>query len=208
MVEVYYYLPNEEIENAVECGIKLSQFVDKEVEINGAAKKCLTAFLNPKDDIEKYKSINLKCVKLELDPKYCFIADKFLYKIGSHSPDVFELYKKSIIPIEKYIFGSYRIPECLVTSTIISGQVGVLDKRLDSPVLFGNSEELYINNIIETYREEYSDFNDAMLYSFYHKLVEAGKMKVVEDPEKGIAIFIDTEKAKNYSIIIPNLRKY
>ena len=134
MVEVYYYLPEEEVENAVECGIKLSQFFDKEVEINGNLKKCLTAFLNPKDDIEKYKCADFICVKLELDSKYCFVADKFLYNISPDFPQAYELYKESIMPIEKYIFGSYRIPECLVTSTIISGQVGVLDKRLDSPV--------------------------------------------------------------------------
>lgn len=208
MVEVYYYLPVEEVENAVECGIKLSQFFEREVEINGDIKKCLAAFLNPKDDIEKYKAADFKCVKLELDPKYCFVADKSLYRVGADFPKAFELFKESIIPIEKYIFGSYRIPECLVTSTVISGQVGVLDKRLDSPVLFGNSEELYINNIIETYREEFDDFNDAILYSFYYKLVEAGRMEVIEDLDKGIAVFIDKGKRKNYSIMIPDLRKY
>lgn len=208
MVEVYYYLPEAAVEVAVECGIKLSQFFDKEVVINGEIKKCLTAFLNPKDDIEKYKSAEFKCVKLELDAKYCFVADKFLYNIGIDSQEAFELFKESVIPIEKYIFGSYRIPECLVISTVIAGQVGVLDKRLDSPVLFSNSDELYINNIIETYREKYDDFNDAILYSFFYKLVEAGKVEVIEDLDKRIAVFIDKEKNKNYSIMIPDLRKY
>ena len=208
MVEVYYYLPVGEVENAVECGIKLSRWFDKEVEINGDTKKCIAAFLNPKDDIEKYKSADLKCVKLELDPKYCFVADKFLHNVSRSFPKALELFNQSIIPIEKYIFGSYRIPECLVLSTIIAGQVEVLDKRLDSPVLFGNSEELYINNIVESYREEYDDFNDAMLYSFYCKLVEAGKMEIIEDSEKKIAVFIDKEKGKNYTIMIPDMGKY
>ena len=206
MVEVYYYLPVGEVENAVECGMKLSKWFDKEVEINGDTKKCITAFLNPKDDIEKYKSPDLKCVKLELESRYCFIADKFLYNVGMTFPKALELFNKSLIPIEKYIFGSYRIPECLVLSTIIAGQVEVLDKRLDSPVLFGNSEELYINKIVEAYREEYDDFNDAMLYSFYCKLVEAGKMEVIKDYEKKIAVFID--KDKNYTIMIPDMEKY
>lgn len=208
MVEVYYYLPEEEVENAVECGIKLSQFFDKEVEINGSSKKCLTAFLNPKDDIEKYKSEKLKCIKLELDPKYCFVADKFLYKMSTGFPQAKELFTKSIIPIENYIFGSYRVPECLVTTTVINGQVGILDKRMDSPILFGSSEELYVNNIIESYREKYEDFNDAMLYSFFYKLIETGKMDVIEDKEKKIAVFVDKEKGKNYTIILPDFGKY
>ena len=208
MVEVYYYLHQEEVENAVECGIKLSQFFNKEVEINGDRKKCLTAFLNPKDDLEKYKSTDFTCVKLELDARYCFIGDKYLYHMSEGFPQALQLYLNSIIPVEKYIFGSYRIPECLVVSTVIAGQVGVLDKRLDSPVLFGSSEELYTNNIIETYREVHDDFNDAMLYSFYFKLVEAGKMEVIEDFEKKIAVFIDKETGKHYAIMLPDLRKY
>jgi hypothetical protein len=208
MVEVYFYMPVNEVGNAVECGMKLSQWFDKEVQINGQNRKCIAAFLNPKDDMDKYKSADLKCVKLQLDAKYCFVGDKFLYQVGVNIPKALELFNQSIIPIEKYIFGSYRIPECLVLSTIIAGQIEVLDKRLDSPVLFGNSEELYINNIIETYREEYDDFNDAVLYSFYCKLVDAGKMEIIEDSDKKIAVFIDKEKGKNYTIMVPDLRKY
>jgi hypothetical protein len=208
MVEVYFYMPVNEVQNAVECGMKLSQWFDKEVQINGQNRKCIAAFLNPKDDMDKYKSADLKCVKLQLDAKYCFVGDKFLYQVGVNIPKALELFNQSIIPIEKYIFGSYRIPECLVLSTIIAGQIEVLDKRLDSPVLFGNSEELYINNIIETYREEYDDFNDAVLYSFYCKLVDAGKMEIIEDSDKKIAVFIDKEKGKNYTIMVPDLRKY
>jgi hypothetical protein len=208
MVEVYFYMPVNEVGNAVECGMKLSQWFDKEVQINGENRKCIAAFLNPKDDMYKYKSTDLRCVKLQLDAKYCFVGDKFLYQVGVNIPKALELFNQSIIPIEKYIFGSYRIPECLVLSTIIAGQIEVLDKRLDSPVLFGNSEELYINNIIETYREEYDDFNDAVLYSFYCKLVDAGKMEIIEDSDKKIAVFIDKEKGKNYTIMVPDLRKY
>jgi hypothetical protein len=208
MVEVYFYMPVNKVENAVECGMKLSQWFDKEVQINGQNRKCIAAFLNPKDDMDKYKSADLKCVKLQLDAKYCFVGDKFLYQVGVNIPKALELFNQSIIPIEKYIFGSYRIPECLVLSTIIAGQIEVLDKRLDSPVLFGNSEELYINNIIETYREEYDDFNDAVLYSFYCKLVDAGKMEIIEDSDKKIAVCIDKEKGKNYTIMVPDLRKY
>jgi hypothetical protein len=208
MVEVYFYMPVNEVGNAVECGMKLSQWFDKEVQINGENRKCIAAFLNPKDDMYKYKSTDLRCVKLQLDAKYCFVGDKFLYQVGVNIPKALELFNQSIIPIEKYIFGSYRIPECLVLSTIIAGQIEVLDKRLDSPVLFGNSEELYINNIIETYREEYDDFNDAMLYSFYSKLVDAGKMEIIQDADKKIAVFMDKEKEKNYTIMVPDLRKY
>ena len=35
---------------------------------------------------------------------------------------------------------------------IIGDQVSILNKRLDSPILYDNSEELYVNNIVEDYK--------------------------------------------------------
>lgn len=208
MVEVYYYIPVSEVNNSVECGMKLSNWFDKEVLINGERRKCISALLNPKDDIFKYKSNDLRCVKLELAPNYCFVADKHLYHAALNSVEVMDLYNNSVIQVGKYIFGSYRLPECLVTSTVIPGQVTILDKRMDSPVLFDNSEDLYINNIIETYKEKNDDFNDAMLYCFYIKLVEVGRMDRIEDSENGIAIFIDKATGKTYTIKVPDISEY
>ena len=208
MVEVYYYIPADKADNAVECGIKRSIWFDKEVVINGESKKCITALLNPKDDMQKYRSDEYKCLKLELSPEYCFVADNCLYRVGLEYPLVMEAYMNSIIPIEKYIFGSYRLPECLVTSTVIAGQVSVLDKRLDSPVLFDRSEDLFLNNIIATYREENEDFYDTMLYYFYCRLADAGKVKRIEDKAGKMAVFIDSGKGKAYTIRIPDISRF
>lgn len=208
MVEVYYYLPADEVNDVIECGLKLSKWYDKEVAINGDIKKCLSALLNPKDDIVKYRSDEYRCVKLELAPHYCFAADKFLYLVGKNFPKVMDLYNKSVVPVKDYIFGSYRLPECLVTSTVIAGHISLLDKRLDSPVLFDNSEELYINNILEAYREEHADFNDCLLYNFYCKLAEIGKVDKIEDIEKKIAVFVPKGKGKAVTVKIPDMSLY
>lgn len=208
MIDVYFYMPESEVSNAVECGLKLSRWAEREVSVDDEVKKCMTALLNPKDDMNKYRSSEYRCVKLEVPPQYCFVADKYLYLVGLKSPLAMELYLKSIVPIDKYIFGSYRLPECLVTSTVISGHIGVLDKRLDLPVLFNNSEELYINNIIETYREEHSEFSDALLYAFYCMLTDAGKLSKKEDPENGIAIFIAKSDGRHFTVKIPDLNSY
>ena len=198
MAEVYFYVPCQEAENAVECGLKLSTWFGKEVPINGEIKKCISALLNPKDDSEKYKSADYKCLKLELAPKYCFIADNYLYKVGLKYPEVMTFYNNTIIPLENYIFGSFRLPECLISSTAIQGQVAVLDKRLDSPVLFNKSEDLYVNNLIQIYNEDHEDFYDAMLYSFYCKLSDEGKLEKVEDEHNKIAVFTDKKLGKSY----------
>lgn len=208
MVEVYCYLRADEVENIVECGMKLSSWFDKEVSVHSESRKCISALLNPKDDIEKYKSGDFVCVKLEVDPRYCFVADKYLYWIGLNFPQSMDMYIQSVIPVENYIFGSYRLPECLITTTVIAGHISVLNKRLDSPVLFDNSEELYINNILETYKEEVDDFNDCLLYNFYCKLAEIGKADKIEDNEKKMAVFIDKRREKAFTIKIPDISKY
>ena len=205
MVEVYYYVPNEEVENAVQCGLKLSKWFDKEVMIDGESRKCLTAFLNPKDDMEKYTSARYRCVKLEILPKYCFVADSYLYRMGLSNPAAMELYYASIMPVEDYVFGFYRLPECLVTSTVIGENISLLGEKLGPPLLFDNSEELYLNNIMEAYQEEHIAFIDAMLYCFYSKLTEVGKLKKVEDVENRVAVFFDVSGSKRYTIKIPEM---
>jgi chloramphenicol O-acetyltransferase len=119
-----------------------------------------------------------------------------------------EIYIKSIIPLKDYIFGSFRFPECLVSSTIMPEQISILDKRLDSPILYDNSEELYVNNIIESYKEEHGDFQDVLLYSFYSKLAEQKNFEMIVDNDNKIAIILDKEKDKSISIKIPDLTKY
>ncbi len=106
--------------------------------------------------------------------------------------------------MENYIFGMYRIPECLVTTTVIGDMITLLNKRRDSPILFDNSEDLYINNLIQVNKEENPGFSDAVLYSFYSKLAELGRVKKVESPGKNTAVFIDEDKEEVYSLRVPD----
>ena len=203
MIEVYYYIPDNKVDETVECGLKLSEWYDKEVAICGESVKCISALLNPRDDYNKYKSEDSTCIKFELPEKYCFVADKYLYNIGKDSTKAMELYLKSIIPVHEYKFGMYRMPECLVTSTILSDQISVAEGKLDSPILYVSSEELYVNNVIEMSREEDSSFNDTLLYLFYCKLNELGRFEKIENECTGLAVFIDKITGKNYMIKIP-----
>lgn len=208
MVEVYYYVPAECVSEIIECGMKLSKWCDKEVYINGENRKVLSALLNPKDDIEKYKSDELKCIKLEISTDYCYAADRYLYIAGGNSPELMNMYTNSIIPLKDYRFGTYRLPECLVTSTIIPGYIRVLDKRMDSPVLFDRSEDLYISNILEEYREEHEGFHDCLLYNFYSKLSETGKLDKFEDAGNRIAVFVEKDTGRNFTVRVPDMEAY
>jgi hypothetical protein len=208
VVEVYLYLPAEKTDVAVECGIKLSEWYSREVEIDGEIKKCITALLNPRDDYEKYTSAGFKCLKLEVPPKHCRIADTLLYKAGLSHPEAMDLYRHSIMPIEDYTFGSYRLPECLITSTILGDQISLPGKGLDSPVLYSNSQELYFNNLLEGMKEVHDDLNDTLLYFFFKKLCEEGKAKGIEDPTNGLAVFTYAGDGRTYTLKIPDMGGY
>jgi len=201
-------MPADKSENAVECGIKLSEWYSREVLINGVKKKCIAALLNPRDDNVKYTSPDYKCLKLEVQPKYCFVADSLLYGVGLEHPDVMEMYYKSIMPVGQYTFGTYRLPECLITETIISEHISELGKGLDSPVLFDNSQELYFNNLLESFKEEHKDFNDAVLYHFFKRLSLEGKVSEIEDEARRLAVFKDKRSGKVYTLKIPDMSSY
>lgn len=204
MPEVYYYVKSENVSNIIDCGLKLSTYHNKEVIIGEEKKLCFSGLINPKDDLELYKSNTHTCLKIQVKSEKCFIADRFIYETAQGQASNMELYYKSIVPIEQYSFGSYRMPECLITTTILDGEACVLDKRMDSPVIYSNSEELYINNILEELREQYLEVDDYLLYYFFDKLVDLKKLDKIENSSTGTAIFIDLE-GRTYCVKKPDL---
>jgi len=204
MPEVYYYVKSEDVSNIIDCGLKLSTFHNKEVIIEGEKKLCFSGLINPKDEPELYKSTSSRCLKLQVKSEKCFVADRFIYET-TEGQDI-ELYYKTIVPIEQYMFGAYRLPECLITTTILAGEASILDKRMDSPVLYSNSEELYINNILQELREQYAEIDDSLLYYFLDKLADLAKLDKIENSNTGTSIF-KNESGRTYCVKTPDLNK-
>jgi len=202
MLEVYYYVKSEDVSNIIDCGLKLSTFHNKEVIIGEEKKLCFSGLINPKDDFELYKSTSFSCLKLQVKSEKCFIADRFIYETAQSQN--MELYYKTIVPIEQYMFGKYRLPECLITTTILAGEASILDKRMDSPVLYSNSEELYINNILQELREQFVETDDSLLYYFFDKLADLGKLDKIENSNTGKSVF-KNESGKTYCVKTPAL---
>lgn len=209
MVEVYFYVPAERAEEIAACGIKLSEWHNRVVNIGGEPKKrCIAALLNPRDDIAAYKSPEFRCIKLEVNPKYCYIAEGFYYRLDIEKPEIKELYEKSVIPVGEYIFGKYRMPECLILSTVIGDSINVLDGKFDSLILFNNSEDLYFSNVLERMKEEHEDFNDATLYYLLDASAAAGDFDKIEDAERSMAVFKGRSCSAVYALKIPDISKY
>ncbi|MGE5329348.1 MAG: hypothetical protein ACM3KR_07565 [Deltaproteobacteria bacterium] len=186
-MDAYLYIPSNEKTDALMCGIKLSSKADKTVEIKGYPTQCISALLNPRDDIKKYKSSAFSCLRIDVSSESCYIADKSLYG----NKDLKELYSKTIIPPKDYIFGTYRNPECLIPRTILPENLSDADKPLGSPLLYQSSEELYINNLLENFREKYPDFNETILSLFIELNQKDWKLK--RTINKDLLIFSNQE---------------
>lgn len=207
MIEVYYYVRTENVPNILDCGLKLSTSHNREAIIGGEKSLCFSGLLNPKDNMELYRSKEFTCLKVQVKREKCFVADRFLFENAADGDMDMELYYGSIIPVEEYIFGTYRLPECLITSTILAGEASVLDKRMDSPVIYTYSEELYINNILQELREQLAETDDFLLYYYFDKLVETNRLEKIENLQKGTAVF-RTENGKTYCIKKPELSRF
>jgi hypothetical protein len=135
MSVVYYYAKKSNTLNYLKYGLRLSKNFDKEVNLNGYSKPCFSALLNPKDDISKFDSEEYDCLKLEMNNDYCKVIDTSFLIENAKSV--------SYIDLDKYIFGTFKNPEVLITTSIVPEKISLLNKVIDIPVLFDNSRDLF-----------------------------------------------------------------
>jgi hypothetical protein len=181
-MEAYYYVPISEKENIVTCGMKLSETAERMVMIDGHPTNCISALLHPKDNMTKYKSNQFTCIRIELKEKFCFVGEKSF----AEDPLSHDLYLKSIIPVENYKLGTYRNPECLITCTILPENISLENKTIGYPILYNNSQDLYISSLMETLANQYSNFDEIVLRLFLDDLFEQGKLKKIESQNADI----------------------
>lgn len=189
----YYYISTLNKEDSLNCGIKLSVNADRNVPINGYMTPCISTLLNPKDDLTNYKTSNFICLRIEIKDEYCFIANKELYG----NKNTIDLYNQSIVAPKDYIFGTYRIPECLITCTILPENISEKNKIMDFPILYDNSENLYINNLIYDMREKYKYYDEISLKLFLDKLESQGQFKKIENED---SIIYSNQAGEIYTI--------
>ncbi|NLX65035.1 MAG: hypothetical protein GX022_09735 [Clostridiaceae bacterium] len=202
MADLYFYVTREKVEDIVDCGLKLSEWYDRELMLPGMneKKKVLTALLNPRDDAEKLKNTNYQCLRLQVELDYCWVADASLYKIGQEDSRTMDLYYNNIIPLRNYCFGTFRNPEVLVTSSVLPEFIKVAGEVMDTPLLYENSEKLYLVNLREKYEELYNDSGNHLLYAFFTYLESKGKVTRYEDNEHKNVIFFYTD-SKEYTVL-------
>ncbi len=206
-MEVFYYIPSYSADDAVSCGLKLSEWHDTEQLIYGQKRKCLRTLINPRDDIVSYNDSSLVCIKIEVSDSYCVIAEKLYSMMSGKWPEFETRYQDSMISYDKYVFGMYRFPECLVFSTVIAEQVSILNKKKDIPLLYDKSEKLYLCNLMANFNENNELSQDYLMYSLLDVLSREGAYTHYKDPASGYAVFVSSKTDENIITAMPDTEK-
>ena len=191
MAGLYFYIPKDRTKDVISCGLKLSEWYDREIILPGGSgsRKVLRTLLNPRDDESKLKDPGYQCLRLEIDPHYCLVGDSALYGLGLKNTAIMERYKRGLTPLAEYKFGTFLLPEVLVTISVLPDCIEVPGKAMDIPVLYESSMSLYLNNALSRQEEIWNDSGNHLLYAYYLYLESSGRVVRYEDKTKGNAVF-------------------
>jgi len=195
MSVLYFYVPADSVSDIVDCGIKLSQWYDRELDFGEphGRRKALRALINPWDDPGKSRDPSYRCIRLELDAAECRVGDADLYRMGLSEPSLMARYLRTLVPLSEYRFCTFRNPECLVFTSILPDQIEVTGKVQDTPVLFENSETLYLGNLLESIEQERQDSGNTLVYAYCRYLESMGGMRCIENRDLGLTVFVEPE---------------
>lgn len=180
---VYYYIPTEQAEDVLSCGLKLSEHKDGEIVIDGKRKSFFFSYITPKDDPERYNGKSYICLKMDIPEEKLFVGEKIYLDSGKT-----EWFQQSVKPVKDYRVGEYRQPRFLITFTILGEQTGVLDKKRDIPSLYDHSEDMYFHCIRSHFEEKDRHFYDRSLLGYFHILHHL-KLAVLEETKGEYLIY-------------------
>ena len=66
MADIYYYMKSDDVKDVLSYGLKLSEEFLGQKMIRGFEKKYMIGLLNPRDDMEKYESIEYTCIRMKI----------------------------------------------------------------------------------------------------------------------------------------------
>src|SRR5690554_2007857 len=138
---VYHHVKNELVQDAVRFGMKLSDFADKSIKTTEGVKSVILAYISPADDKEKFENEEYTALALSVNMDKTYIIEGAYMRMDN----VYAL-SSSLVRASEYNLGLYREPLALITTSLFSENVKVLDKYMDVPIIVENSVELYLKN--------------------------------------------------------------
>lgn len=188
MQDLYIYVDKDIADDRLKYGIKLSELENRVLVLNNSTKRGIQAFLSPKDS-ELYQNENFECLRVLTNGLSAIVFNKICENT--------DLIDEFVTDITNYKFGDYELPEAIICSSILPGNLFSYNKILDKPLLVQNSREFYyekcINEIMET--------DMFTKYELYQTLLILGDQKKVlrATKNKNVKLYTDPISGKNYT---------
>ncbi len=169
----YFYIDKDKAEDVADCGLKLSLYGKDILFEENRPMRAIMALISPKDDMLSYKEDRLECLKLDIPKGKLLVSEEMYLYTGN-----LELFNESVVHAENYIFGTYRKPCYIIPFTVSSEYISILDKTRDVPVLYDDSEEVYIHSVKAFFEDIDEKFYDNALYGYLDVLARNGKADI------------------------------
>ena len=191
MKNVFLYVKKDEYENYLKYGIKLSEYADTIIDLESSEKKGIISYLAPLD-FETQNYDDFICLKINVENLKIYVINKKLENT--------KLFKKSIVPIENYIIGTYEEPIAVICTTILPENISIYNNTLDTPNLIQNSREFYYEKNVY----DLIDTNTFSMQELYKALLILGEKKNVFEKvldENNSKVYINKNNKKLYTDI-------
>ncbi|MBQ8827599.1 MAG: hypothetical protein IJZ90_00460 [Clostridia bacterium] len=201
-MKVFFAVSESVADEVCDCGIKMSEYADRCVLIAGAERKCIAAALTP-GDIVCAADTAVEVLRLNPDDSHGWIAEGAFYEEyilnREKSEEVYfwkSEYEKSLMPVKDYKLGMYKKPEYLIYRTLFPDVIERFDRRRGEPILYNNSNELYIGKAIRFAEEKCDDFYELAVKAFADRWAVENSM-TVKKGEK-YTMYIDGDGTVKY----------
>ncbi|CCY71857.1 putative uncharacterized protein [Clostridium sp. CAG:921] len=188
MKNLYMYIKNENIEDILKYGIKLSEYSNKVLDYSGTKKSGIISYLAPKDSI-LYSDNKYSCVRINGDNVNAIIYNEICENLSN--------FNEFICDFNSYKLGDYEEPLALITSTILPENIYLYNKDMDVPLIIENSKNFFYENSIN----ELLNTNKFSNYELYQILLILGEQKkmLTSNSEGNIKTYKDKINGKLYT---------
>lgn len=201
-MEVYLYVSSADADSILECGLRLTIWADRHLGEN-RDRKFISAFLNPRDDIEKFKHKDYVCLKIKAKDDESLIAEKLLYDWGIKDSNMLKLYENTALKPQRYRLGFFRNPEYLIGHTVLPQDIEIMRKGLGSPLLYNSSQELFTSLYIEEAKEKDESFLDKLLFYFFDLMAQKGLLYKFENNDLQTFVYYSREENRVFALKDP-----
>ena len=196
-MKVFFSVPDTAVDDICDCGLKVSEYKNRTVSVGGVPTNFIAAKLNP-NDIEKDDGETV--IRLVPDEAHCYVAEGAFYEehilcVQSGGDDFWlKKYEKTVIPVSEYKFGMYRNPDYLIARTLFSEQIEKFDRRKGEPILYNDSDELYMGRMVRYAEDMCENFYEVAVRAVFEKngleVLEGQKYKIFKDENKNSTFIV------------------